>query len=106
MICVFTPQKEEKPQKEKPHLKKPQNTELKRVIKLSSKRKNSQKKTQKTEKKDYNNLTHGSNKEKYMCDCKMCIDRHEEKRKEEINRIKQAKKNKEFYVSPSIVSPV
>ncbi len=40
-----------------------------------------------------------------MCDCKMCIDRHEEKRKEEINKIKQAKKNKEFYVSPSIVSP-
>ena len=40
-----------------------------------------------------------------MCDCKMCIDRHEEKRKEEINKIKQAKKNKEFYVSSSIVSP-
>ena len=40
-----------------------------------------------------------------MCDCKMCIDKYEEKRKEEINKIKQAKKNKEFYVSPSIVSP-
>ena len=40
-----------------------------------------------------------------MCDCKMCIDRYEEKKKEEINKIKQAKKNKEFYVSPSIVSP-
>ena len=40
-----------------------------------------------------------------MCDCKMCIDRYEEKKKEEINKIKQAKKNKEFYVSPSIVNP-
>ena len=33
---------------------------------------------------------------------------HKEKRvnkKQEIKRIKEAKKNKEFYVSPSIVSP-
>ncbi len=40
-----------------------------------------------------------------MCDCRICIDKYEEKRKEEINKIKQAKKNKEFYVSPLITSP-
>ena len=40
-----------------------------------------------------------------MCDCRICIDKYEEKRKEEINKIKQAKKNKEFYVSPLIVNP-
>ena len=64
MICVFTPQKEEKPQKEKPHLKKPQSTELKRVITPSKTERNSQKKIKKIKRKDYVNLMRGLDKMK------------------------------------------